>query len=255
MKIALLSAVAVAAAAFSGVAYADAIVSETLTGIITGGSDSGPQGANDDAGLFGGGNLYGVAVTVTFSYDIDLLVEAALGMADGSTYYLQPDEYEYFIDYNGDGAVTEDVTIGGMTYTASNDFDPEAYLYIGEIYNTSPTNSYGQLQVVAEQFLNVNNQNLASVIYSQFSGGVTSSIPLGELGDQAALDAYIAGVTGGTISLGSNVCGGFGCTTSSNTASDVLTATFSTPEPAAWGLAAMGLAGLALIKRHRRAKR
>jgi hypothetical protein len=49
----------VAILAVSGVAQAGTIISETLTGTITGGFDSGANGANDDADIFGGGNLYG----------------------------------------------------------------------------------------------------------------------------------------------------------------------------------------------------
>jgi hypothetical protein len=116
MRIAFLAAIA--ALAFTGVAQAYDINTITLIGSVVGGSDSGPNGTNDDADLFGGGDLLNAAISVTISYD--------------ATY--MEDNINYF-NYVNDGAGHSQtwlygdpspnqisVTIGGIPFVVTGTF-------------------------------------------------------------------------------------------------------------------------------------
>jgi len=104
-----LSAAVVAAS--SGVAQA-AVITETFTGVIYAAAyDNGfynTHAAPDVNDLFGGGNLLGDTVTVSFSYNTSLLAE------NGS--YSSNSIDEYYQDRTSDSAITESVTIGTTTY-------------------------------------------------------------------------------------------------------------------------------------------
>jgi len=120
MKIALWAVIA--ALAFTGVAQADDIHTITLSGSIVGGSDSGPNGTNDDAGLFGGGDLLNAAISVTLSYDATYMQDNFSYTNDGvgfSTASLYGSE-QYPLP--GSNSYQMNVTIGGIPFSVAGTF-------------------------------------------------------------------------------------------------------------------------------------
>ena len=114
MRTGFLTAVAIAAVAFSGVAHAS-VITENFTAFINSGGDS--------VGAFGavGANLAGDTVTFSFSYNTVLLQAAISAGTDGSSQYFSASNYNEYVDYAGDSAVTESVTINSQTLAiASN---------------------------------------------------------------------------------------------------------------------------------------
>jgi hypothetical protein len=108
-----LTAVAIAAVAFSGVAQA-AVLTETFTGFI--------NSATDGLAAFGAANanLAGDTVTFSFSYNTVLLQADVNAGTNGSIEYLAPSRYNSYRDYAGDSAITESVTINSQTVTIAN---------------------------------------------------------------------------------------------------------------------------------------
>ncbi len=108
----------IAAMVFVGIAQAgDVINTITLTGTIVGGSDSGPNGTNDDAGLFGGRDLLNAPVSVTISYDATLMEENLSNYYNDGVGYSQT-------SLSGD---TTDpyligLTIGGISFAVTGTF-------------------------------------------------------------------------------------------------------------------------------------
>src|ERR1700684_1423915 len=92
MRTGLLTAVAIVAVAFSGVAHAS-VVTETFTGFINIGTDR--------AGIFGAvcADLTDNSVTFSFSYDTGLLQADANAGTGGSYQYISP-----YYDTYGDEA-------------------------------------------------------------------------------------------------------------------------------------------------------
>src|ERR1700733_8700834 len=107
MRTGLLTAVAIAAVAFSGVAQAS-VITETFTAFINSGTDS--------AGAFGaaGANLAGDTVTFSFSYNTVLLQAAINAGTDGSSQYFSASNYDEYADEALDSAVTDSVTINSQ---------------------------------------------------------------------------------------------------------------------------------------------
>ena len=113
MRTGLLTAVAIVAVAFSGVAHAS-VVTETFTGFINSGTDNG--------GNFGvaGASLTGDTIAFSFSYDTGLLQADVNAGTDGSAEYLYPGTDDVYVDYAGDSAFSESVTINSQTVTIAN---------------------------------------------------------------------------------------------------------------------------------------
>jgi hypothetical protein len=108
MRTGFLTAVAIAAVAFSGVAQAS-VLTETFTAFIFGGTDG--------LGAFGaaGANLAGDTVTFSFSYNTVLLQADVNAGTDGSGQHLSASNYDQYVDFAGDSAVAESVTINSQT--------------------------------------------------------------------------------------------------------------------------------------------
>jgi hypothetical protein len=121
MRTGLLTAVAIAAVAFSGVAQAS-VLTENFTAFINSGTDS--------VGAFGaaGANLAGDTVTFSFSYNTVLLQADVTAGTDGSAEHVDPSYYVEYIDNASDSAVTESVTINSQTLTIASN-SGEALVY------------------------------------------------------------------------------------------------------------------------------
>jgi hypothetical protein len=212
------------------------IISETLTGTITGGFDSGANGANDDADIFGGGNLYGATATMSFSYDIDALNTAATNGTNGSQYVLLPGAYEYYRDFTDDGSVTFSVTIGAMTDAFSNNHPSNIFnSALIENCNSSPSGCGRPLLDIAG--------TTGQLIFE----GITT-LPLGQLGNQADIQDFLSQSTNGYMNLS-------GPTLGANVDDELnvqITSASDTPEPTTWNLVALGLGGVARLKRRHR---
>jgi hypothetical protein len=111
----------ITALAFSGVARADDFNTFTVTGIITDGYDSGPNGTNDDASLFGSGDLLNAMVSVTVSYDATYVQNNFNYTNDGVGYSdttLSGDPSPYQMS----------VTIGGISFSVTGTFNEDLFL-------------------------------------------------------------------------------------------------------------------------------
>jgi hypothetical protein len=224
MKFALMAGIA--ALAFSGVAQAgDVIISETLTGHITGGFDSGLHGSNDWAFLFGGLNLYNDAVSVTFSYDATTL--AAIGFDD---YY--PIGYSY-IGANAPAPYSISVTIGGATDTIVPTYDNET-----ELCSDNPTYCGGE-----NLFFTI-GESLPYYDWVQlYVYNRDAPISLFNVNSQSDITQFLSNPADTYEIWAYN---NFGSGTDILTAS--LTLGSPTPEPTTSILLAMGLGGVAFLK-------
>jgi hypothetical protein len=112
----------VAALAFAGVAQADDINTIALTGTIVGGFDSGPNGTNDDAGLFGGGDLLNAAISVTVSYDATYMQNNFIYYNDGLGY----SQTSIYGNIQNPSQISNpfqmSVTIGGIPFSVTGTF-------------------------------------------------------------------------------------------------------------------------------------
>jgi len=235
MRIAVLAAVATAVLAFGGTANAETI-SYILTGTITGGEDGGLNGADDTQGLFGGENLTGATVTLSLSYDTDLLQLAAINDTNGSTYFENPGTNEFYQDYASDGAITESVTINGQTYALSNDEKSPLLTGTLESCNISSCNSS---QLYSGVNANNNDPSLGLTLSS------STDIPTGDLGDPAAIQAFMATISGGFIQILSTPS-----LQADNLTLDDISAS-ATPEPTAWSLTALAIVSAAVLRRRK----
>lgn len=240
MKIAFL--MAVSAVAFTGLAQAgafapgDDIISETLTGTITGGLDSG-DGTYDDAHLFnvGGGSLLGAPVSITFSYD-------ATYIAANGVYYND------LVGMSYDGIASDpspyqiSVTIGGTAFSPSG-----TYFEDTELSLSSDASSQGAVNegLTAAEDLSGNLIEFAA-------GNLDPAITGFDVDQQADVSAMFGDPSDAYV-LEATTCG-LNC----GAATDILFASLSpssgTPEPTTWLSLATGLCGLALL-RFRRGRR
>jgi hypothetical protein len=226
MKFALMAGIA--ALAFSGVAQAgDVIISETLTGHITGGSDSGTHGSNDEADLFGGLNLYNDAVSLTFSYDATALA------ANPSGYYIYEPAGELgIIGVNGPAPYSISVTIGGITDTIIPNYDDQTEL-CGHNVTWCP----------GENLLDTIGENLEYNYVELYAYNRDAPIFAFDASSQNDITQFLSNPDNAYLIWATNYGGG---------SVDFLTASLtlgsSTPEPTTWMLLAMGLGGVALLK-------
>jgi hypothetical protein len=232
MKRGLLSVVVVALAV-SGIARADNIISETLTGTIT------SLVINNLGGLesaFGNSVADGVSPSVTLSFTYDLtLIDAAIANGLGAS-TVNASEQSYS-DGSGDSAISESLTINSQTFTlggvSSGGSVTEA------AFSFFP--SYLDVDVVAD------GGQIASYLYSGLS------FAIGQDTSQAGVDEFVqqlqqAGNVGNGITP--NIIldvAGYGYVAS-------IDADFapsqSTPELPTWLMLIFGLCGLALHWKH-----
>lgn len=226
MKFALMAGIA--ALAFSGVAQAgDVIISETLTGYITGGFDIGgsPHHTNDAAFLFGGGDLYNAAVSLTFSYDATTL--AAIGY-----YIYEPATELGLIGVNGPAPYSISVTIGGTTDTIIPTYDDET-----ELSGYNPTWSPG------ENLFDTIGENLEYNYVELYAYSRDAPIFAFDVNSQNDITQFLSNPDNAYLIWATNYGGG---------SVDLLTASLtqvsSVPEPTTWISLAMGLGGVAWLK-------
>ena len=104
MKIVGVGPIAIAVLLASASYLNASIITETITGTVTTGTDN--------AGVFGpmGANLAGEAVTVTYMLNTSVLAMDGL-------YESTPSTFEALISFANDGAITNTITVGGSTFT------------------------------------------------------------------------------------------------------------------------------------------
>jgi hypothetical protein len=229
---------------FSGAAQASTI-SATLTGTVTGGATyasgypspgADPALLIDYAHLFGGGSLYGATATLSFTYNADLL------NSNGS--YTSTTGEQIYSDHANDSALTVSATIDSLTYSMTS---------------VAPTSGGGSNEVVtncdpAEQFCN--GATLTSAVYVDYDGfgeymyfgfNGAADLPLIDLTNEQAVQNFVSnsiqapGLAGAVLDI--QTFAGF--------ESLIVTPQSSSPEPTTLGLLAMGLGGVALMKRNR----
>lgn len=241
MRTAFLSAVTLAALAFSGIARADVYVSETINGTVAG--NNGITSPIDYQGYFGpaGADLTGAAVSLTFTYDYTGILATPYSPLPNSGFP------------NGD--VTESVTINNQTVSVTNNF-PGSIGGVADYYGvpngTPPT-----------LILGIDNTEshgccLGGTYLDIFVFGA-NNLPLADVGDQAAVNAFIA--TPGSF-YGGNEYIEFGDGSSAPTGESfddfnvINNSSATTPEPTLWFPLTLGLGGIAVLKfRRRRAHR
>jgi hypothetical protein len=228
MRTGLLTAVAIAAAAFSGVAQAS-VITETFTGLINGGIDNG--------GNFGvaGASLTGDTIAFSFSYDTGLLQADVSAGTDGSVEQLAPGFYDDYYDYAGDSAFTESVTINSQTVTIANSDSNPNY---GALQDCMPACGASDLSTLVQ---------VGSGAYLEFDLTTTQDYSTGDnLFSQTEVNALVGGgVTTASIELGDDVF------------SDSLfigNVNVETPEPTTWISLALGFGVVGLRKRRRGAR-
>jgi hypothetical protein len=234
MRTGFLTAVAIAAVAFSGVAHASSVLTETFTALITSGTDS--------VGAFGaaGANLAGDTVTFSFGYNTVLLQADVNAGTDGSFEYVYPSNYNEYVDEAGDSAVTETVTIDSQTFTIAN--TSSGYPNEGYVLGCTPVCSGGDgLFIVHAQ--------IGSGASIQTSVYTTQDYSLSDnLFSQTGVNALFGGgVTTGDIQISD------GFTEDVLALTDVSTGS-ATPEPTTWISLALSLGTVGLLKRRRSAR-
>jgi hypothetical protein len=232
MRTGLLTAAAIAAVAFSGVAQAS-VLTETFTAFINSGTDS--------VGAFGaaGANLAGDTVTFSFSYNTVLLQADVNAGTDGSVQDFLASSYNEYVDYAGDSAVTESVTINSQTLTIAN---TGSYpYYYGDVYGcTACGGADGLFSAFAQT---------GSGAYIETNVYTTQNYSTSDnLFSQTEVNALVAsGVTTGSINIYN------GSVEDELAISNVSTGS-ATPEPTTWISLALGFGMVGLLKRRRSAR-
>lgn len=231
MRTGLLSVAAIAAVVFSGAAQAG-VISETFTGFISSGTDS--------LGYFGtaGTNLAGDAVTFSFTYDAGLLKADVDAGTDGSYIGLVPSNYEAYVDYAGDSAVTDSVTINSHMVTISNSPSNAGY---GIVQGCTEAVCGGGGGLISSEAVNASGAYVEPFVYIAQTYSTSD-----DLLSQAVVDALVGGgVTGGIVFVGNGVNG-----ETLNIGSVYVES--STPEPTAWISLALGFGAVSLLKLRRK---
>jgi hypothetical protein len=221
MRTGFLTAVAIAAVAFSGVAQAS-VLTESFTAFINSGTDG--------VGAFGaaGANLAGDTVTFSFSYNTVLL------QTDGIE-YSSPFLYDEYVDNAEDGAITESVTINSQTVAMTSNAGSATVLgcMVAQCGSTGP-----QFVTYAE---NASSGYIETNLYTNYSVG-------DDLLSQSEIDALVGreGTTG-TIYV-------YNGSTQDALAISNVSADSATPEPTTWISLALGFGMVGLFKRRRSAR-
>ena len=229
MRTGFLTAVAIAAVAFSGVAQAS-VLSETFTASIFGGTDS--------LGAFGavGANLAGDTVTFSFSYNTVLLQADVNAGTDGSGQHLSASNYDQYVDFAGDSAVAESVTINSQTLAIAINAGG-----VGEVQGCTTAWCGGD-----DGFLLTLAQT-GSGAYIQTNLNTTQNYSTSDnLLSQTEVNALFGGgVTTGEIYIAN------GSVLDSLGISNVSAESSATPEPTTWISLALGFGVVGLFKRRR----
>jgi hypothetical protein len=225
MRTGLLTAVAIAAVAFSGVAQAS-VLTESFTAFINSGTDN--------AGAFGaaGANLAGDTVTFSFSYNIGLLQADVNAGTDGSAEYIEPSYYNEYVDYAGDSVVTESVTINSRTVTIANSSsNPDD----GSVLGCAATLCGG---------------DGIFTVYAQISSGASIETQLSTTQNYLTSDNLLSQTEVNALVRGGVTTGDISITNSSG--SDTLA--IGAPEPTTSISLALGFGMVGLLKRRRSAR-
>ncbi|HXN45661.1 MAG TPA: PEP-CTERM sorting domain-containing protein [Bryobacteraceae bacterium] len=222
MKRAFLAAIA--AVAVGGVAQAtiapinpgDTVITQTVNFRIVGGNDSGPNGTNDDADLFGGGDLLNATGSFTFSYDATYMAGGySPGIGSSVSETSDPDAFQASLTIAGNtlSVGAGDFGAVGLCLTASSScIDANGIVVVVDTAGNGLL--AGALGPVAGY--DVNSQSDISTLW-------------GGSGTQYEFEA----ITGGSIDI---LYGSQG----------------TTPEPSTWFFLLTGLAGVATLKLRRR---
>ena len=229
MRTGFLTAVAIAAVAFSGVAQAS-VLTETFTAFIFGGTDG--------LGAFGaaGANLAGDTVTFSFSYNTVLLQADVNAGTDGSGQHLSASNYDQYVDFAGDSAVAESVTINSQTLAIAINAGG-----VGEVQGCTTAWCGGD-----DGFLLTLAQT-GSGAYIQTNLNTTQNYSTSDnLLSQTEVNALFGGgVTTGEIYISN------GSVLDSLGISNVSAESSATPEPTTWISLALGFGVVGLFKRRR----
>jgi len=222
MKTVLLAAIS--ALLLTGAVQAnDIIITDTVSGTISGAADYDANGNNlgslDGTGEFGAESLVGQSFSLTSTIDLTELQDDGTLYTDGSTYY-------EIIDSSNDNAISTSLTIGVNNYTQTG-YNSELAIYSGYYNQVSDIVQNSTLPYASIQISGYNydaSNPLASIDPSQIQAltGQLLSDP------QTYNGIYVAGPTGGEDNL--------------------TFAASSAPEPTTWLSLATGLGGLALLK-------
>jgi hypothetical protein len=228
MRTGFLTAVAIAAVAFSGAAQAS-VITESFTASIISGTDS--------VGAFGaaGASLAGDTVTFSFSYNTVLLQAAINAGTDGSSQYFSASNYNEYVDNAADSAVTESVTIDSQTFAITSNAG------VGSVYGCAATldcGGAGFLRTYAE--IASSDAYIQTTLYTNYS---TSD----NLFSQTEVNALAGEARTGSIYVYS------GSAIDTLAISNV-SAGSATPEPTTWISLALGFGMVGLLKRRRAAR-
>jgi hypothetical protein len=232
MRTGLLTAVAIAAVAFSGVAQAS-VLTETFTGLINSGTDG--------VGAFGvaGASLAGDAATFSFSYDTGLLQADVNAGTDGSQVASSPTIYDEYIDYAGDSAIAESITINSQTLTIAN---TSSNPYNGAIEGCTAVCGGNGLFIAFAQ--------IGSGVYLETQLSTTQNYSTSDnLLSQTEFDALVGGgITTGAIYIN------IGSAQDDLAIGNVNAQPSATPEPTTSISLALGFGMVGLVKRRRAAR-
>jgi hypothetical protein len=225
MRAGLLTAVAIVAVAFSGVAQAS-VITESFTGSIISGSDN--------MGAFGavGANLAGDTVTFSFSYDT--------GPLEGNEYTV-PFSFEQYTDDAGDSAFAESVTINSQTFAMTSGSG------LGILVGCMEGTCYG----LGGGGVFVADTEPGNLAFIETRLDITQTYLTGDdLLSQTEVDALLGGwIYSGTIQMANGV------NTEEIELRNIYVAEPSaTPEPTTWISLALGFGMVGLLKRRRNAR-
>jgi hypothetical protein len=223
----------IAALAFTGVARADDINTITLTGSIVGGFNSGPNGTNDDAGLFGGVDLLNTAISVTVSYDTTYMQNNFGYTNDGVGY----SEALLYGNIQNPSQISSpfqmSVTIGGISFGVTGTFYDDMQLCSASDIDCGLNSG----AIAAEDF----TSNMILVYYSNSDSAITgydvnnpSDVSAAFNNPDNTYNVFIANGPGGPDAYDSLL---FSASSGQ-----------PTPEPATWLLLFTGLCGMATLK-------
>ncbi len=220
----------IAALAFTGVAQADDINTITLNGIIVGGDDSGPNGTNDDAGLFGGGDLLNAPITVTVSYDATFVQNNFTYTNDGVGYSQTSLQGNIPDDVEVGSPFQINITVGDIPLGVTGTFNDDIFLCSASDVDLDCSN-YGGIAAI---------DSLGDMIQVYFlnSDSALAGYDVNNPSDVSAAFNDPNNVYSFFVVYGP----------SGNDAYDNLMFDQPTPEPSTWLLLITGLGGMATLR-------
>jgi hypothetical protein len=164
-------------------------------------------------------------LTLSFSYNIGLLVNDALLGTDGSFYYSTGSEEQYY-DYARDGAVSESLTINSQTFAMSSNF----------------SNSLGRV----EGGSNASGSRIDNSVFNLTELDSTYIYSIGQILSQNSVTAFVDSSDSGGVALSTD-----GPATLDVFNLQGVTVVSGMPEPATWISLALGIGALAALTRPR----